>query len=82
MSSFIHVTTGVPSVTKPMESLTMSEDVPEPWGKKSFGQTEIVVRADELAVDESDAIGFDGIESYPHDEIAAKNRRVGMLYCR
>jgi hypothetical protein len=82
MSSFIQQPTGVSSLTKPVESLTVSEDLPEPMGKKSLGQTGVVVRADELAVDESDAICFDGIESYPHDEIAAKNRHVGMLYCR
>ena len=74
MSSFIHLATGVPSLTKPVESLTVREDVPESMGKKSLRQTAVMVRADELAVDESDVIGFGGIGSYPRDEIAAKNR--------
>jgi len=58
----------------PVESLTVREDVPEPMGKKSLGLTAVVVPADELAVDESDVIVFGGIQSYPSDEIAFKNR--------
>ena len=57
----------------------MTEDVPEPMGKNSLLQTTIVARADELPVDESDVIGFGGIRRYPPDEIAAKNRRRGMV---
>lgn len=53
----------------------MREDVPEPMGKNSLRQTAVAVRADELAVDESDVIGLGGIRRYPPDEIAFKNRR-------
>jgi hypothetical protein len=59
----------------PVERLTVREDVPEPMGKNSLRQTAVAVRADELAVDESDVIGLGGIRRYPPDEIAFKNRR-------
>jgi hypothetical protein len=72
MSSFIHLATGVPSLTNSVESLTMREDVPEPMGKVFCDKPALTGWADELPVDESDVIGFGGIRRYSPADFASK----------